>query len=186
MWLWRSTVSWHFSPDVDASWRKGVALDVVPAAVDVRGEGPVPDAAYLHGPVPLMSGALVEALSTVPGVQLQTAPARINGASSSLLVVNIIGLTSIAAAVSTLSSSSLGADDSETLARLRPRLLQRAATTTLLPLARLAEWNKPIVVDDAAWAVASAFAKMQRVELARVGDLTGTTLSNYLHDAANG
>ncbi len=188
MWLWRSSVNWYFSPAVDLPWRRGVVVDEVPAVIDVKGEGPPPEGVeYFHGPVPLMSQRLIDAVSGLPGVVLQSAPARINGETTSLRVVNIVGLTSIAMAVEALSSAPLAADDREMFDRLRPALLTRASSSPPPPaLTRLAEWNKPIVVDETAWAVIAPFAKVQRVELHRVGALTGTTMRDYLHEAASG
>ena len=194
--LWRSTTNWHFTVDVeDPSWRQGRPLEVIPDVIKVKGDGPPPAGDYFHGPVPLMRATLVRALSSLSGVQLQTAPARLVGAAGKdagddlapLLVVNIIGCASIAHGLPTLMAATLGTDARATLDTLRPALTERIATEAPpAPLVRLAEWNQPIVVDDEAWSLVASFGNSTFMELHRVGDVTGTTLSSYLYDAADG
>ena len=202
--LWRSTTNWHFTVDVeDPSWRQGRPLEVIPDVIKVKADGPPPAGDYFHGPVPLMRAPLVRALSSLSGVQLQTAPARLVGAAGKdagddlapLLVVNIIGCASIAHGLPTffaageeqqnLLAAKLGTDARAALDTLRPALTERIATEAPpAPLVRLAEWNQPIVVDDEAWSVVAPFGNSTFMELHRVGDVTGTTLSSYLYEAA--
>lgn len=180
----------------EGEWRRATRLPAPPEAPVMVVFNREPEALdFYWGTPPLASEALLTVLASAGPSDLEAYDAAITwkghtGAPrQGWKVFNVLTELSMASLVQTLPPKSLAGLDSVALTELqglRSQLAARAAEDTKVTpaIARIAEWNKPLIIRaDLARALAK-FTNLSFVDVLRAGDFTGTDIITYFREAA--
>jgi hypothetical protein len=178
------------------SWRQGTVLAAAPTTeVTVTFEREVAPEDFYWGIPPIFDAALLAMLREAGADNLEDFDARLTwpakvGEPSHARVVNVVGTVSLATFVLDVPPEELArldARDRETLDGVRDKLAERAASLPrpTAAIARMAEWNKPLLIRADLAAKLPATSNIDFVSVVHAGELTGTDLTTYLDEASD-
>lgn len=176
------------------AWRQGTRLATAPeAAITVTFDREVAREDFYWGIPPIFDAALLAMLREAGADNLEDYGATLKAPASGAWearVVNVVGTVSLATFVLELPPAELAklnARDRETLASVRDKLAQRAASLPrpTAAIIRLAEWNKPLLIRADLAARLPENTNIDLVSVVHAGELTGTDLTTYLDEASD-